>query len=210
MNDFSAGACIRFGWETFKKRPWFLIGSFLLYMVVVGTLDAACDQLIQQGGAVDIVATVARLVIDLVAGMSLISFALKAHDSVETVRLGDFWKLNPFWKYTGTIVLYWIIVLCGIVLLIVPGFIWSVMFGFAILLVMDRNMMPMDALKESKRMTYGYKWQLFWLGILSALVVVLGLICLVVGILVAYPVAMLAFVHAYRILQQKNGTPTAM
>ncbi len=31
--DFSSKACIRFGWEAFKQRPWFYIGASLLILL---------------------------------------------------------------------------------------------------------------------------------------------------------------------------------
>ena len=36
MHTLSIGDCIRFGWETFKQRPWILIGAFVLAMVIAG------------------------------------------------------------------------------------------------------------------------------------------------------------------------------
>jgi hypothetical protein len=37
---FTAGEAIRFGWETFKRRPWFFVGSTLIIMLVSGLIDA--------------------------------------------------------------------------------------------------------------------------------------------------------------------------
>jgi hypothetical protein len=34
MPVLSIGECIKFGWETFKRRPWILIGGFLITMLV--------------------------------------------------------------------------------------------------------------------------------------------------------------------------------
>ncbi|MDR3570940.1 MAG: DUF975 family protein [Candidatus Pacebacteria bacterium] len=210
MDTFSAGACIRFGWETFKKRPWFLISSYILYMIVIGGLGAMLAQIGRDGGMTGALTTLARLAIDVAGGIAVLHFFLKAHDDIEHLSLSDFTKFTPFWTYVGTAILYWAIVVCGLVLVIVPGVIWAIMFGFGLLLVVDKGMGPIEALKESKRITYGYKWQLFLLGILSILVVILGFICLIVGVLVAYPVVTIAMVHAYRTLQQKQTIPTTM
>ena len=38
--EFSAGAAIRYGWETFKRRPWFFAGTALLILVVSGLVDS--------------------------------------------------------------------------------------------------------------------------------------------------------------------------
>jgi uncharacterized membrane protein len=204
MNGFSAGSCIRFGWETFKKRPWFLIGAYILFFVVVGLISAALNLLINYGAVLALVSAVARLAVDMLVGMGTIAFTLKAHDDIEHLTLMDFWRPYPFWKYVGSTVLFGIISIVGFVLLIVPGIIWSIMFGFAGYLVVDKKMWPIEALKESKRITYGYKWELFWLGILTLLILLLGAVCLLVGIFVAYPVTILAIAHAYRTLEARS------
>lgn len=97
----------------------------------------------------------------------------------------------------------------GLVLLIVPGIIFGLMFMFATFIVIERELGPIDALSESHRLTRGHKWQLFGFVLLLILVNLLGLLALVVGILVSIPVSTLAFVHAYRVLGGKAGTPDA-
>lgn len=208
MDSFSAAVCIKFGWETFKKRPWFLIGAYLLLLVVVGILTGILNQFNNDGAALQTVAAIARLVIEMVSGMGTIAFTLKAHDNIEQVKLMDFWHPYPFWKYTGSTVLFGIIFLVGLVLLVVPGIIWSIMFGFAGYFVIDKTMGPIEALKESKRITYGYKWELFLLGVFTLLLALLGLICLLVGFLVVYPIIVIASAHAYRTLETRSESPS--
>jgi uncharacterized membrane protein len=74
------------------------------------------------------------------------------------------------------------------------------MFMFATYLVIDKNMAPMDALKESRRMTYGHKWNLFLFGLGLIGINILGFLALIIGLLVSLPVTMLAMAHAYRTL----------
>ncbi len=67
---------------------------------------------------------------------------------------------------------------------------------------------PIDAMGESNCITRGHKWQLFGFVLLLLLINLLGLLALVVaGILVSIPVSTLAFMHAYRVLGGKAGTP---
>lgn len=213
MNTFTAGSCIRFGWDLFKKRPWFFIGATLLYLVVIVIVVSILNEAIAQGGLLAFIALLARFAVQMLMSMGVVSFALKAHDNVESVSIMDLWRPRPFWKYVGTSILFGIIFVVGIILVVIPGIIWGIMFGFAVYLTLDKNMWPMEALKESRRITNGYKWELFLLGILSFLVALLGIICLGVGMLVAYPVIIFANVHAYRTLSQRAGasaTPSAM
>ena len=37
--QFSTGEAIRFGWDTFKRRPWFFVGSTFLILLA----SAICD-----------------------------------------------------------------------------------------------------------------------------------------------------------------------
>ncbi len=209
MDSFSAGSCIRFGWETFKKRPWFLIGSYLVLFVVVSVISGALGQFTNDGTAVTFICTIARYAVEMLSGMGTIAFTLKAHDDIENVRLMDLWHPYPFWKYTGSTVLFGIVFLVGIILLVVPGIIWSIMFGFAGYLVIDKQMRPIEAFKQSKRITYGYKWELFLLGILTLLLTILGLVCLLVGFLVVYPIIVIASAHAYRTLETRSSSSGA-
>jgi uncharacterized membrane protein len=209
MDTFTAGSCIRFGWETFKKRPWFLIGAAFFYFVVIILVSSILNELIDQGGVVAFVGSFARTAVQMLAGMGAISFGLKAHDDIANVSILDFWRPRPFWKYTGTAILFGIIFLAGLVLVIVPGIIWGIMFGYAAYLVIDKGLWPLQALKESRRITYGYKWKLLLLGIFSILIAIVGVICLGVGLLIAYPILILANVHAFRTLQQRAASSVA-
>jgi uncharacterized membrane protein len=206
MDTFTAGSCIRFGWETFKKRPWFLIGAAFFYFVVIILVSSILNELINQGGLLALIGTIARFAVQILAGMGAISFALKAHDDVTNASIFDFWRPRPFWKYIGATVLFGVIFLVGLILVIVPGIIWGIMFGYSAYLVIDKGLWPMEALKESRRITYGHKWELLLLGVFSVLIAIVGTICLGVGLLVAYPILILANVHAFRTLQQKAGS----
>ncbi len=97
----------------------------------------------------------------------------------------------------------------GIPLLLVLGVIFSLMFMFSGFLVIDRELGPIEAMKESYRMTYGYKWNLLGLLLLLLLINVLGLLAFIVGIFVSAPVSLLAVTHAYRVLSGGARTQPA-
>ena len=76
---------------------------------------------------------------------------------------------------------------------------------FVELIVMDKQAMSMQALKESSEMTKGKFGKLLILMLALGGVCLLGLLALVVGLLVAIPVVSFAFAHAYRSLQSTKG-----
>jgi len=66
-----------------------------------------------------------------------------------------------------------LITLIGFVLFIVPGIIWGLKYGQSLISVLDKNLSPLQAIKFSGKITYGYKSKLFVLlitGIASAVV----------------------------------------
>jgi uncharacterized membrane protein len=208
MPVLSIGDCIQFGWETFKKRPGILIGAFLLTLIIPsipGVLfpgpEVVPGELPPAPGAPELIASLVSIVLSIFASLGATTFALRAHDDVAGVQIGDLWNPQPFWRFLGVEVLLAIIVFVGFLLLIVPGVIAAVGLGFSPFLVVDRANGPIEALKESWRITKGHKWQLFLLGLVIIGINILGLLALVVGLLVSIPVSWLAVTHAYRTLQ---------
>lgn len=192
----------------FKQRPWFLIGVYLLVVIPQWLLSALANG---THGPFSITMHVVFWIANTFLSLGILAFFIHAHDDIKNASLRDLWQPEKFWYYLGASILLFLAVGGGFILLIVPGIIFGLMFSFATYLVIDRGLSPMEAMRESRRITYGHKWMLFGLGLLSILVALLGLICLIVGIFVAMPVTSLAFVHAYRVLQQQAGdapTPT--
>jgi uncharacterized membrane protein len=209
--EFSTGSALRFGWETFKKRPWFFVGSTVVILLASGLIDAFSSALdAAVGGSAEqpsLIGTVVNLGLGTLLGMGATAFYLAAHDNPDTVDLSALWHPQPFWKYLGASILYALVLVAGLILLIVPGIIFALMFMFTTFIVIDRELGPVEAMKESNRITHGHKWSLLGFTLMLVLINLLGLIALVVGLLVSIPVSSLAVTHAYRVLSGR--TPPA-
>lgn len=203
---------VRFGWDTFKKRPWFFVGMTLLIGVISGVLGqvGSFDEktVVDVGMIIALAGVFVSVVGQILMKMGTISFALKAHDAPEHAKVVDLWAPEMFWKYFLASLLVGLIVIVGLILLIVPGIIWGLRYAFVPYLIIDRKLPVMDALRESARITLGHKWQLLGLVIVFALLNILGAIALLVGLLVTIPVTMLAFVHTYRTLEHAANEVT--
>ena len=82
---------------------------------------------------------------------------------------------NPrYRKYMGdyflTVGLIFMGVLIGVIFLIVPGIILSIAWGFALLFVVDKEKNPMDAIKLSHDITYGYKGRIFLISLILSVI----------------------------------------
>ncbi len=93
------------------------------------------------------------------------------------------------------------------VMLIVPGIIFACRLAFVPYLVVDREMDVMDALRVSWDMTRGYGVQIFLMGILSAVVVLAGIACLIVGVFISVMWISTAFATMYHAVEMQNGIP---
>ncbi|HEX5930162.1 MAG TPA: hypothetical protein VFY74_00190 [Methyloceanibacter sp.] len=230
---FSVRSALRFGWETFKKRPWFFVLAMLLIVIAQGLVQgigrASDASLAGAAEELGFLASLVHLALSTLVSMGVTAFALAAHDNPDTVELSALWHPHPFWKYLGLSIIFALVAVAafllglalvavlgletglaiGIPLLLVLGAIFALMFMFSGFLVIDRELGPIEAMKGSYRMTYGYKWSLLGLLLMLLLINVLGLLALIVGLFVSAPVSLLAATHAYRVLGAGAGTRPA-
>ena len=210
MNTISASECIKFGWDTFKKRPLMIIGGFLLAMIVSGIIQSLLSP--DQNAAVSASSVALSLIsaaVGILVEMGLVTFSLRVHDSVESVKIQDLWNPKPFMRYLIGQILVGVIVIIGLILLIVPGVIAALALMFTSYLIIDKGRNPLEAIKESFRITKGHRMQLFILVVALIGINLLGAIALLVGLIVSIPVSMLAIVHAYRKLEHSSAEMVA-
>ena len=216
MNTFSVGESFSFAWTLFKKRPGFFIGIMLIVSIISGIIShvfpAPTEQTPSSVIGLVLVAFLIGLLIQAFIKMASIHLLLKAHDDVASAQVSDLWypEWSLFLNYVGGALLSGIIIAVGFILLIIPGIYFALRFAFVTYAIVDKKLSPMDALKESTRITEGHKWQL--LGLILALIGIniVGAILLLVGLLVTIPLSMLIVVHAYRVLEARaNASATA-
>jgi len=117
----------------------------------------------------------------------------------ETTSIGQFFGGGRFFvSFVVAGILFNLVCAIGYLLCIVPGVIAGLglsMYGFCIV---DRGMSPVDALKESWRLTTGHKTSIFVFGLLALLVAVAGAMACGLGLyLVAMPVIVVAAAYIY-------------
>jgi uncharacterized membrane protein len=210
MTKLPIKEAIRFGWDKFWERPWFFIGAY----IIVGIFNYNYSSKNQDPHIpvalilLLVVIGVALAAIRIVIQMGEKRLVLNAYENVQSASIKNLWTPHPFWRFVGGQVIFGLIVLLGLILLIVPGIIWGLKYMFTPYLIIDRGLMPMEAIRESGRITQGHKWELFLLGLALAGINILGLLCLIVGLFVTVPVSALASVYAYRFLERQSSEIT--
>lgn len=95
----------------------------------------------------------------------------------------------------------------GFMLCILPGFVVMAWYLFAPAFVMDKRMDFWQAMEASRTLVQKYLFEFVLFILVQIIIIVLGLLCCVIGVLVALPVCMAATACAYRDLV--GPTPTA-
>ncbi|MCL1957139.1 MAG: hypothetical protein FWF63_07435 [Fibromonadales bacterium] len=119
----------------------------------------------------------------------------------EKVDFMVFIKVNPItilYFFIHTILIS-IILTIGYILFIIPGVILTLMLLPAPFLVIDRDMGPISAIKESFRITSGHKMDLF-VGLCVSITVAVYLSTPIISLVFTIPMMLLIYVYPYLLL----------
>ncbi len=117
--------------------------------------------------------------------------------TVGMVFSGGKWFLNGL----GGHILYYLIVIAGLVLLIVPGIYFALRLSAYQSAIVDRNLGPVEALKYSWSLGTSNVLALFVMALFTFGIYIAGCLALIVGLLFAYPLVFLMWTVAYRWMQ---------
>ncbi len=202
--DFSIGEALSFGWQVTKSNILFFILLYIIISIVNFVPGVLSDAVRESSAGLSLIITLAGMVLSWVVSMGYIKILISFVDR-ESAEMGDLFSCFPLiFKYFFASILVGIVVLIGFVLLIIPGIIFSLMFMFYSYAIVDREAGPIESMKISADITRGAKWNLLGLLIITVLINLVGLLCLVVGLLVTIPMTSVALAHVYRTLEQQT------
>jgi hypothetical protein len=213
---------IRYGWNKARLWVWAFLPAVLLQWVLDGAVtwrvDAGGNRSLQLWGhnmgpqtvGIVIMATVLGIVgyiISMWIRMGIIHGSVKAARG-EGVTTGDFFLT---WENVGRFILgtllYGLIVGVGLILLVVPGIIWGLRYCLYGHYLVTQGAGPVEALQMSAAATDGHKSELFGLCFASLGVVILGALCLGVGLVWAIPAVNIAWSTVFLQLSGQQTVP---
>lgn len=209
---FSIKEALSFGWHKVKNNFWPII--LIMIVTAIPTMAGQILSRIMESTdstillIVGFVLSLAVYVLSFIVGIGFMKLMLRVYDGEMPQPKEVFSAYGVFWKYVGVNIIYGLIVFGGFILLIVPGIIWAIKYSFAPLIVIDKKIRPMEAIRESAKLTQGVKLKLLGFGIVSGLIAVVGYLALFVGALVSIPISVLAFVYVYRTLEKRLAPTT--
>jgi uncharacterized membrane protein len=195
-NDISFRDALSTGWRLTKSRFPLLL-AFVGTLLLLGAIRFALENPIESQG-IKVVLGIGFQLLNWYLTFNALGVSLKLIDD-KPVEYADLWRpQSQFWFYVLATLLYGLITALGTLLLVVPGIILGLMFMFYGYVMIEKSLGPIEALKESKRLTQGVKMDLFFFSLLAIGLNILGMLALVVGVFVTMIVTYLAIAHLYR------------
>ena len=211
----TAGSVYGFGWRWLKKS---FLDLFLIIIIVAAVyvplgMIESLDGNDTPGGALLRIFSFAYLILLLFPLDFGASWVFLKGVRGEKIDVQDMFSV--FENYLNVVLaglLVAAIIGLGMMFLLVPGIIFACRLAFVRYLVMDKKMEPVEAVKESWRMTSGHANQIFWTGCLAFFVALAGLLCLGVGVIVSWMWIRCAFASMYYAvseLERSKNQPAA-
>ena len=214
---------ISYGWQKARLWVWAFVPVLLLQSVLSNAItwhEEAGHQSLHlwwhslgpQAGGIAVAATVLGMLISIVSmwlQMGVTSASVKAARG-EDIAVGDFFLTwEDVAKYVAGALLCGLIIGAGLILLVVPGIILAMRYSMFGYYVVTLGAGPVEALRMSAAATDGHKGELFVLALRSLGVVILGALCLGVGLLWALPTVEIAWASVFLELSGQQQIPAA-
>jgi uncharacterized membrane protein len=223
------GSAYNYAWRTLWPSFWML----LLVAIISGAIgmiptpfqsigDAVWPSLLGEVGRWSpaiIIAAIMGISLSVFVGVAFavfvegpvgfgVSFAYLKAARKEKLDIADmFAAFKNYWQAVLASFLVGLIIFVGFILLIVPGIYLACKLAFTPYLVVDRKMGATDAMRESWRMTRGHGWTIFLIGLLAIPIAILGLLCLIIGVVISIMWITLAYASLYHAVESAKGGP---
>ncbi len=205
-NTFLKKELLSSSWSLYKKHAGILVLMFVISLLV--TLASYGNRTIGWGvpsflfSLLSMFVTMANIVI-------VLSIVRGTYTTIKAAFTNTVTSITPkqFLVYIITSILYGVMVGLGGLLLIVPGVIFALMFMFYGLAILDENLSVFKSLSRSQEITKGHRWNMFLMGLIIGLLVIVSAIPFGVGLFITVPLATLVMVSMYTFLK-KNYAET--
>lgn len=226
---FSPSEAISYGWETFKKNVWLFVVLAILSSAISSISNIFTPE--KSNAYLVVVSQIIAFVLSILLSVGVTKIALRIYDG-EKARLGEVFHYSRYGvKYFVVSILMALIVILGLVtpiisgviwairvggkevkkngwyfvaLLLAPWLVWAIQFSYAYYFIIDKDAKIVESLVKSSALTKQAKLDLVAFGVLQVFVMLVGFLCLFVGIFAAIPVLWISEVYVYRKLLEQT------
>lgn len=171
------------------KGKWGLAIGSIVVVILIQIIFNIISRCVRDNTILFIIITLVSMIISSAMSIGMCRLSLNyAYDDKQPAFKDIFVGFQVILKVIGLFILLFIIILVGIILLVIPGIIFTYMFSQAYYILADDNSKSIiQCLKESAGMMKGYKFKYFVLLLSFLGWTILGMIPLGIGLLWVIP-----------------------
>jgi uncharacterized membrane protein len=200
----SARPHFKLAWRAFKAHPRVFVASMLVLFGSWVTLELSVVALQRFGAALNVFLHLAFLFLfsGLMVGLHRIALDVVDGGVPQLKRLFSSLDRGP--AYLIAFCLYFVSVVVGLLLLVVPGGYVAIRYILFGQVLATQRVGALEALREAATLIRGRWWAMyrFWLAVLALHVA--GAALLGIGLAISFPVSLLATSSLYRALQRES------
>jgi serine/threonine protein kinase len=189
-------SCLRRAWTLVRRDFWPLVGMSAFVLVVLSTISSS-GFVIENGHSSGKISILALLLTGPLLGGLFFYFLKKIRGEAAGVDVAftGFRQPLPHLVLAGFVMT--LLILLGFVCLILPGIYLLVAWKLTFPLIVDKGLDFWTAMRVSRKIISKHWWKFFGLVIVSALINMAGLLALVFGLFIAFPITIAALMYAY-------------
>lgn len=180
----------------YKKHYSLIIGLIIFLMIVFFMQVMLLDMTAETGAEIPVNVILYFISALIQLGLYRIAFNLTEG------RKADFSMIlftgGYLFNFIAASLMYYLTIIAGFTLIVVPGIIAAVGFMFYPFIIIEKQSMPLAAIRESWRMAKPNMWQLFVLWFVLYFVNVLGLLGFYIGVMICLPFTAIAQALIYK------------
>ncbi len=186
-NNLNLREIISEAWNKTKKNYWFLFCLLIASFIISSAIHHIF---------------LLNYILDIFIGVAVLTIAILIADG-NTPKYEDIFKSFKNYKITLNFflasILCMITIIAGLIVFILPGIYLAVRLQFYKFLVIENeNMSPIDALKESYKMTEGHFWYLLNFIVVILVINLIGAIPFGLGFVVTLPLSLISGAVLYK------------
>ena len=164
------------GWKKFVENIGLLVKLSALLLVIGFVLGIVIKIWVSDNYIINFIIFMPFFLLSMCFLMQSIKLSLALHEG-ESFEIKDFFSLpDNIFIFTAGLMLFSIIVSVGYIFLIIPGIILYLMFSMFPFLMIEKKLSPVEALKESARLTKGSRLKILGCFLLITFLSFLSLI----------------------------------
>lgn len=206
--NFSRHELLQDAWSKVKSNFWFFAVFVLIQIIVINlpgyVLSKIAGSSYADSSLLKNTALILQFALLLYTQAGFVSISLKVADG-KKIKISNFFVGGlTYLKYAVAGILHIFISIVGFFLVLVPGVAWYTRFFFWPYSIIDKGDNPIAAFRQSSRLTYHKRKDIFLLIVFLSGINLLGVAALFIGVFVALPLSSVVLARLYRRLADET------